>query len=300
MSKRHDKDQPEEQRELTLKEQRLRHRDRERHKKLFTFVGIAIGLALALVVVGVAYQFLVFPNTAAAKVGDVSITTRSSGTACGSKRARWRSQLNRYTQLEQQFGNQGYFQSQIDQLQNTLASPYALGNQTLDGMIEDIVVAKEAATRGITVCDEEVDQALREEVANCQGLVTESQAQATATDGVAATATAAPWTPTPTARWTPTCDYHDDACGHANRTPAAAVITETTYTEGLANLEKSLAADSGLTIRTTGRSSAAACCARSSPTRSVKRRSPTPRSRCTRATFCCPLSPSRHPRPARR
>ena len=45
--------------------------------------------------------------------------------------------------------------------------------------------------------DEEVDQALREEVANARGFVTESQAAATATAGVAATATAAQWTPTP-------------------------------------------------------------------------------------------------------
>lgn len=75
MSKRHEKVQSEEaQRELTRKEQLLRHRDRERHKKLYTFVGIALGLALALVIMGVAYQFLVYPNTAAAKVGDVSIT----------------------------------------------------------------------------------------------------------------------------------------------------------------------------------------------------------------------------------
>jgi hypothetical protein len=105
MSKRHEKVQTEEaQRELTRKEQLLRHRDRERHKKLYTFIGIALGLSLALVLIGVVYQFLVLPNSAAAKVGDVSITT-----AQFQKRARFEqnslnNQLVRLQQLEQQFG----------------------------------------------------------------------------------------------------------------------------------------------------------------------------------------------------
>ncbi len=117
-------------------------------------------------------------------------------------------------------------------------------------MIADIVIAKEAAARGITVSDEEVDQALREEIANSQGLVTESQATATATAGVAATATAAQWTPTPTAAVDPNAAITTTTpAATPTEPPPAAVITETAYTEGLANLEKSLTADSGLTIK---------------------------------------------------
>jgi hypothetical protein len=200
MSKRHEKEPAQEiARELTLKEQRLRARDRERHKKLYTFVGIALGAALLLVLVGVIYQFLVLPNTAAARVGDVTISAANF-----QKRVRYENntllgQLIQLQQLEEQFGGQGFFQSQISQLQATLSSPFALGTQTLDTMIEDVLIAQEAAARGITVTDEEVDAALREEVANGLGLVTEPQATATADAGVQATATAAQWTPTPTA-----------------------------------------------------------------------------------------------------
>jgi parvulin-like peptidyl-prolyl isomerase len=250
MSKRHEKVQSEEvQRELTRKEQLLRHRDRERHKKLYTFVGIALGLALALVLIGVVYQFLVLPNSAAAKVGDVSIST-----AQFQKRARFeqnslRNQLVRLQQLEQQFGGQGFFQTQIAQIQATLASPFSLGTQALDGMIEDVVIAKEAAARGITVTDEEVNQALREEVANAQGLVTESQATATATAGIAATATASQWTPTPTATIDPNAAITETASVPTPPVPPpAAVITETAYTEGLSTLEKSLTASAGMSM----------------------------------------------------
>jgi len=238
------------QRELTRKEQLLRHRDRERHKKLYTFVGIALGLALALVLVGVVYQFLVFPNSAAAKVGDVSISASQFQKRVRFEQNSMQNQLVRLQQLEQQFGGQGFFQTQIAQLQATLASPFSLGSQALDGMIEDVVIAKEATARGITVTDEEVDQALREEVANSQGLVTESQAAATATAGVAATATAAQWTPTPTATVDPNAAITETASVPTPAEPLpAAVITETTLTEGMAALEKSLAASSGLSMK---------------------------------------------------
>ena len=64
-------------------------------------------------------------------------------------------------------------------------------------MLEEQIVKREAAARNITVTDEEVEQALRDEIANGLGLVTEPQATATAQAGIDATATATAWTPTP-------------------------------------------------------------------------------------------------------
>lgn len=249
MSKRHDKVPTEEaERELTRKEQLLRHRDRERHKKLYIFIFSALGLALALVLIGVVYQFLVVPNQAAAKVGDVSISTEQFWKRAKFDKSSLQGQLARYEQLEQQFGGQGYFTTQINQLQATLASPYSLGQQTLDNMIQDVLVAQEAAKRGISVSDAEVDAALREEVANNQGLVTAPQATATAEAGVKATATAAGWTPTPV----PTVDANAPLTATAAATPTepppAAIITDTAYTDGIAQLEKSLQAVSGMSL----------------------------------------------------
>ena len=47
-----------------------------------------------------------------------------------------------------------------------VASPFALGQQTLDNMIEEILILTEAEQRGIAVSDQEVEEALREEIAN--------------------------------------------------------------------------------------------------------------------------------------
>ena len=253
MSKRKDKDkakQEELEREviMTRKQQRLHQRDRERHKKLYTFVGIALGLAGLLIVAGIVYQFAYVPNAAAAKVGDVSVSTQEFWKRVKLDKNSLQGQLTRYQELEQQFGGQGFFQTQINQIQSTLASPFALGTQTLDNMIEDILIAQEAAKRNITVSDEEVAQALREEVANGQGLVTEPQATATAQAGADATATAAVWTPTPT----PTLDVSAALTATEAATPPpqppAAVISETAYTEGMTRLQENLKNTAGMSL----------------------------------------------------
>ncbi len=238
------------QREVTRKEERLRQRDRERHRKLYAFVGAALGIALVAILVGVVYQFLVLPRQQVARVGDVSITTEQFWKRVKFEQNSLLNQLVRYQELEQQFGGQGFFTTQISQLQGTLGSPFALGQQSLNAMLEDLVIVQEAAARGITVSDEEVEAALREEVANSIGLVTEAQATATVQAGADATATAAQWTPTPTATV--------DASGAVTATatsiptpppaPTAAIITETAYLENLNTLQQSVNQIAGMSL----------------------------------------------------
>lgn len=240
----------EQERELTRKEERLRQRDRERHRKLYTFVGAALGIALIAILVGVIYQFLVLPRQQVARVGDVSITAEQFWKRVKFEQNNLLNQLTRYQQLEQQFGGQGFFTSQISQLQGTLGSPFALGQQSLNAMLEDLIVEQEAAARGITVSPEEVDAALREEIANSVGLVTEAQATATVQAGADATATAAAWTPTPTA----TVDAANPVTATATAIPTPpvpptpAIITETTYLETLDALKKSVEQVAGYSL----------------------------------------------------
>lgn len=238
------------ERELTRKEQRLRQRDRERHKKLYMFVGAALGAALLFILIGVLYQFLVLPRQQVARVGDTSITAEQFWKRVKYEQSQLQNQLIRYQQLEQQFGNQGFFAAQISQLQGTLGSPFALGQQALNAMLEDVIIQQEAAKRGIVVTDEEVETALREEIANGLGLVTEPQATATVQAQVDATATAAGWTPTPTA----TVDANNPVTATATPTPTLpvpptpAIITETLYTETLDAFQKSLQQVAGFTL----------------------------------------------------
>lgn len=241
---------PDLQREMTRKEERLRQRDRERHRKLYTFVGIALGVALLFVVIGVVYQLLILPNQQVARVGDVTIAANQFWKRVKFDQNNLQNQLVRYQQLEEQFGGQGFFTTQISQIQATLGSPFALGQQTLNNMLQELVVQREAAARGITVSDEEVEVALREEIANGLGLVTEPQATATVQAGLDATATATAWTPTPTA----TIDVSATVTATATAIPTPpvpptpAIITDTRFTEGVTTLQTNINQIAGLSL----------------------------------------------------
>lgn len=183
--------------ELSPKEIRLRERHREHDRKLYTYIGSAIGLALLLILIGAIYAYLWIPRSAFASIGDQSISSQQFWNRMRYEKNSLQGQLVQLQNLEQQFGNQGYFTSQINQAQSTLSSSFALAAQTLDNMLEEKIVLREAEKRGITVSDEEVEKALREEIANQQGLITEPQAtetsvaNATATsEAISATATA--------------------------------------------------------------------------------------------------------------
>lgn len=231
----------EEPRDLTPKEIRLRARDRERHRTLYLFAGAAIGLALLLIVAGAIYEFVYRPNSALAKVGDATIVTKDYWKRMRLERNQLQNQLVNLQQFQAQFGQQ-LFAQQIQQLQSTLASPSALAVQVLDQMLDEKVVAQQAATMGISVTDEEVEKALREEIAGSRGAVTESQATATTEAGVNATATATLWTPTPT----PTIDASLNVTATATPLPTPepiatrAILSDTGYTEGLKTLGDNL------------------------------------------------------------
>lgn len=240
----------EEQKELTRKETRIRARERERNRKIMLGTGIAVGLALLLVIAGLVSEFVLRPNSAVATVGETKLVTRAFWKRTHLEQNRLQNQLVRMTQLEQQFGGQGFFTQQINQIQATLSSPFSLGVEVLDQMIREEVVRQKAAERGITVTDAEIDEALREEVAAGLGVVTEPQATSTAEAQAAATVTAESWTPTPTATV--------DASGAVTATatpfptpvppPASEILTGTAFTEGLKELETNLSTIAGMSL----------------------------------------------------
>ena len=116
-------------------------------------------------IVGIVYQFVITPRSTLASVEDEKIVTRDYWKRVRLEQNELQNQLVRYTDLERQFGNQGFFASQITQIQGLLSSPFSLGVQVLDQMINETVIRQEAATRGLTVSDAEVDDALRQQIA---------------------------------------------------------------------------------------------------------------------------------------
>ena len=224
--------------ELTPKEVRLRERHREHDRKLYTYVGAALGLALLLILAGALYAFLWVPRSTFASVGDQSFSTSQFWSRMRYEKNSLQGQLAQLEAMEQQFGNQGYFTSQINQAQSTLSSSFALAAQTLDRMLEEKIVLREAATRGITVSDEDVEAALREEIANQQGLLTEPQATETVVAGATATADAisaatatAQATPEPAASGT----ISETISGSESITQTTVVTTATSLTDTAAS-----------------------------------------------------------------
>lgn len=241
MAKRR-KNQQEEPREETRKQARLRTRDWERNKQVLMYVVPVVALALLLVLGGAVNELLIKPGSVLAKVENNTIITRDFWKRARLQETQLREQLFQYQLFSQQFGGgQDFFASQIAQLQATLASPISLGTQVMNEMIDDEVVKLKAAEMGVTVGDEEVEEALREEIAARQGALTVPQATATAEAGVAATATAASFTPTPTSEPTVAASdgVTDTAAAEAAPTVEAptpeppTILDETLYQEGL-------------------------------------------------------------------
>ncbi len=240
------------------RETRLRARDRERNLRLMLIVGGIVGVALLLVIYGAVNELVIKPNSVLAQVEDETIITRDFWKQARLRQSELENQSLRLQAFAQQFGDSGLFASQIASINASLASPLTLGTQVLNDMIEEAVLRIKAPEVGLTVTDDEVDEALREEVARGQGALTEPQATETAEAAIEATATADSFTPTPLPTPTPTPE--DDADSEPAATAAAetadepptpeppTVLTDALYQEGLRTLEQNLRANAGMSL----------------------------------------------------
>ncbi|MEM7129603.1 MAG: peptidylprolyl isomerase [Chloroflexota bacterium] len=241
-TKKKRKQQLKEEREITRKEVRLRAQDAERNRKLYLGVGTALGLALLAIIIGAVYSFIVVPNQSIATVGEERIVTKDFRQRVLFEQGQLASQLGNLMRMEQQFGGQGFFTNQINQIQSTLSNPQSLGLNVLDQMVNESVVLNEATNQGLTVTDEEIDEELRQQAAARTGRQTEAQATETAAAVVELTATAESFTPTPS----PTIDVSSTATvtltATATFTPTLTptpipLLDDTTYENGIATVE---------------------------------------------------------------
>ena len=99
----------------------------------------------------------------AATVGDQTISMADFQMNVRFQRYQLISQFTQYYQYYSQYpGDPFGLRTQLDQLSSTLTQPTVMGGNVLDHMIEDIMIAKEAAKRGITVTDDEVNTAYQQ------------------------------------------------------------------------------------------------------------------------------------------
>jgi peptidyl-prolyl cis-trans isomerase D len=136
--------------------------ERERRQRRIILISAAV--VLLIVVGSIAYGILdanVFQyNQPVAKVGDQVITVKDFQTNVKFQRFQMIQQYNQYLQFYQSFqGDPFGIGPQLDQLGSTLVDTTTMGSNVLQRLIENIVIEKEAAKRGITVSDTEVQKA---------------------------------------------------------------------------------------------------------------------------------------------
>lgn len=183
--------------EPSRKETAMTRRERARARQLTLIVSAVVGVALLLLAIALLYQLAFLPSSAVASVNGEKISTRSLAVESRFSQYQQINQLQYLQQLESQFGNQGFFTSQIDQITSQLSNNETLATTVMENMIDRTLVEQLAKQNDVSVSDAELQTRLESFIASQQGFVTAPDATATAEALAAATPTPSP-TPSPT------------------------------------------------------------------------------------------------------
>jgi peptidyl-prolyl cis-trans isomerase D len=131
----------------------------------YTAIGIFVAVVL-LLLVGFVSQAGFPPYQNVATVNGEGIRKGLFVTRVKMQTMNLINQKAQYDQFAQAFGvdpaTDPNFASAYNQITSMLADPVALGQQVLDGMVEEALIRQEAEKRGITVSDEEINSAMQE------------------------------------------------------------------------------------------------------------------------------------------
>jgi parvulin-like peptidyl-prolyl isomerase len=225
---------------VTKKHLARQQRERLQNRYILIVSVAVIVIVIGLIGYGIVQQYVIQPQQPVAKVGDQVVTTRQFQTYARYERVQWIQQYQYYQQLESLFGSDQSTLSYIQQLQSQITyqlQSSVLGQNSVDYLVANLIIQKEAAARGITVTDAE----LNAELETYMGFYPNGTPTPTATNIPVPTSTLNPTQidllpptstplPTTTATATPTATITITQ-ETATPTPAAtAVITPTTPT----------------------------------------------------------------------
>lgn len=245
----------------TRKQILLSRREREQLRLVYIGLGLVAALIVIVLGIGAIQTFVIEPNAPIATVDGVEIITRAYQNRVKYERFLLDEQFQQLlTQRENAVASGDeqlaqFFVGQYDQLLNQLLQQRSiLDQQTVDQMIDEVLIAKEAEARGITVSDEEINEAINRFLAARQGGLTAESAAETATARVEASATAALWTPTPTFTPSPTLTTTEQITPTATPvdtptpapTPTLNVIDDTALSTEYSNWLQTLAENTGV------------------------------------------------------
>lgn len=223
--------------------------EREKSRLITIIVGVVVGLAIIALVGGLLWQSVVTPRTSVAVVNGDRILTSDLAKRAQYDHLQRESNLRNLLNYQQQIdpgGQQGFFTSQIQQLQSDLIDNEGLANKVLEQMIEEDLIRQLAAKNGVTASDAEIQAKLESIVAAQNNSVTAPEATATAEALAAATPTPT-FTPSPTPTATVTSTVALTPTATPLPTPTVAVQTADEYTQRLDALLDFIATGSDVT-----------------------------------------------------
>jgi len=152
--------------QLVTKKHLARQERENRQNRIILITSIVvIVLVIGLIGYGIVQTYILEPNQPVAKVGDNNITTKDFQTFARYQRVQLIQQYQQYEQFAQLFGSDqaslGYIQQYLAQI-NYQLEPNNLGQGTLDYLIADKIIQKEAEKLGISVSDDEINKALQD------------------------------------------------------------------------------------------------------------------------------------------
>ena len=218
--------------------QSMTREERERSRLITIIVGVVVGLAIVAVAGALLWQSLVTPASSVAVVNGDRIATRDLWKRAQYDQFQRVSNLQNLLNYQQQIdpgGQQGFFTSQIQQLQADLIDNEGLTNKVLEQMIEEDLVRQLAAKNGVTVSDAEIQAKLEAVVAAQNNAVTSPDATATAQALAVATPTPT-FTPSPTPTATVTSTVAMTPTATPLPTPTTSVQTGDEFTQRLEDL----------------------------------------------------------------
>ena len=161
----------------------MTRQERERSRLITIIVGVVVGLAIIALVGGLLWQSVVTPRASVAVVNGDRITTSDLAKRAQYDHLQRESNLRNLLNYQQQIdpgGQQGFFTSQIQQLQSDLIDNEGLTNKVLELMIEEKLIRQLAEKNGVTASDAEIQAKLELVVAAQNSSVTAPEATATA------------------------------------------------------------------------------------------------------------------------
>jgi len=147
---------------VTKKHVARKEREDKQIKTAVVVTGVVIGLALLLLAYVLVDTYIIQPNKIVAQVGDVEIKAGDFEANVTYSRINMLSTANNYAYYSQLFGDSGsQFKSAGLELVVQLINPNLIGESVLNQMIDDQLISEEAAKRGLSVSDEELQDAMQ-------------------------------------------------------------------------------------------------------------------------------------------